>query len=232
VDPASQIESVLLSVEDFLLALERRSWPAFEACFDASATVYLADVPEEPEDVLPWLAVREGWKRVFAADPSQRSRIDAVRRRPRVRLRGDAAIVSFPGDAGDRAIVMGRSADKWLIRDLHLNRLPLKAEAAGSEAATQDTAAVNAGPKVTQMPAWFVPVLVFSLVAIAFLGTMIDRRSAVQITTAVLAVFLGAVTILRSEFGDWFHGATRGDNAPLTGSGALVLAVGAAFLVT
>ena len=48
---------------------------------------------------------------------------------------------------------------------------------------------------------WFVPALVTALIAIALLGPLTDRRSALQMTAAVLAVFVGAVTVLRGEWG-------------------------------
>src|SRR5687768_16401764 len=83
---------------------------------------------------------------------------------------------------------------------------------------------------------WYTPLLVFCLVSIALLAAMADQRSAAQTSFAVLAVFFGAVTILRSDFSAWFRGQgsaeERGMDASLTGCGVLVIAVGAAFLLT
>jgi hypothetical protein len=83
---------------------------------------------------------------------------------------------------------------------------------------------------------WYTPLLVFCLISIALLGAMADRRSDTQTFCAILAVFFGAATILRSEFGSWFRRQTPEERLDLerliTTGGALVIAVGAAFLLT
>ena len=84
---------------------------------------------------------------------------------------------------------------------------------------------------------WYTPLLVFCLVSIALLAAMADRRTTLQTSCAIFAVFLGAATILRFDFGPWFRGAReaareRQVEASLTGCGVLVIAVGAAFLIT
>ena len=83
---------------------------------------------------------------------------------------------------------------------------------------------------------WYTPLLVFCLVSIALLAAMAEQRSVIQTSCAILAVFFGAATILRTDFGPWFkgHDATRARlvEASLTGCGVLVIAVGAAFLLS
>jgi len=83
---------------------------------------------------------------------------------------------------------------------------------------------------------WYTPLLVFCLVSIALLAAMADQRSTTQTFSAILAVFFGAATILRTDFGPWFRdlGAARARllEAALTGCGVLVIAVGAAFLLS
>jgi hypothetical protein len=84
--------------------------------------------------------------------------------------------------------------------------------------------------------AWYTPLLVFCLVSIALLAGLADRRDLVQTFGAILAVFFGAATILRTEFGPWFRGnggmSDRAMEFSLTGCGVLVIGVGAAFLLT
>jgi hypothetical protein len=83
---------------------------------------------------------------------------------------------------------------------------------------------------------WYTPLLVFCLVAIALLGALAGRRDDTQTFGAILAVFFGAVTMLRSELGPWFRepdDTTRTDvELPLNTCGVLVIAVGAAFLLS
>lgn len=82
---------------------------------------------------------------------------------------------------------------------------------------------------------WYTPLLVFCLVSIALLAALADRRSSEQTAFAILAVFFGAATILRADFGPWFKGSQameRSIDATLTACGVLVMGVGAAFLLT
>ena len=83
---------------------------------------------------------------------------------------------------------------------------------------------------------WYTPLLVFCLVSTALLAAMADQRSVTQTTCAILSVFFGAATILRSDFGPWFggpdHTRERLMEVSLTTSGVVVIAVGAAFLLT
>ena len=84
--------------------------------------------------------------------------------------------------------------------------------------------------------AWYTPLLVFCLVSIALLAALADRRDIVQTFAAILGVFFGAATILRSEFGPWFRGGRlmreRGIDVSVTTCGVLVIGVGAAFLLS
>jgi hypothetical protein len=82
---------------------------------------------------------------------------------------------------------------------------------------------------------WYTPLLVFCLVSIALLAALADRRGFEQTACAILAVFFGAATVLRTDFGPWFAGseaAERALDASLTACGVLVIAVGAAFLLS
>jgi hypothetical protein len=234
VESANQIERVIVLVSDFLQALDKRSWHAFEACFARDATVSLSDVPEDPDDLLAWRYIRQGWRQVFTAELSHIGPVDSQGPRPIVELRGTTAFVSFPDSSRrqpqERAMILGLVEGRWLIRHLHVARLPLRPVAPVS-ATTSKAIAVGAGQQ-----GWFVPVLVTALISIALLGALADRRSALQLSAAVLAVFFGVVTVLRGEYGLWLRGSRLLDagvrNVPLTSSGALGVAVGAAFLVT
>ena len=233
-DPASQIERVILVVNEFLQALESRSWRAFEACFASSATVSLSDPPENPDELLSWQYIRQGWRQVFTAELSHIGPLDPEGRRPIVELRGSTAFVSFADNSRrrlqDRAMILGLVEGRWLIRHLHVARLPLRPVAPPAQTAVM-LAAKDVGGQ-----GWFVPVLVTALIAIALLGPLTDRRSALQMTAAVLAVFVGAVAVLRGEWGSWLRAGMIGNagvrDLPLTSSGALGIAVGAAFLLT
>jgi hypothetical protein len=228
VDPTSQIEGVVLAVEEFLRAFERRSWPAFESCFSPYATVSLSDVPDE-DAAVPWQTIRQGWRQVFSVELSRVGPLDPNRGRPLVELRGTSASVSFIGvprhSHEEPALTLRLTEGHWLIRHLNLAKLPLR-----SVAATKPAPA-PAQPAVDQPGVWFAPVLVAALVAIALLGSMADRRDALQISAAVLAVFLGAVTVLRGEVSTWLRNAANRD-LPLSASGVLGVVVGAAFLIT
>ena len=83
---------------------------------------------------------------------------------------------------------------------------------------------------------WYTPLLVFCLVSIALLAATAEQRSTTQTFCAILAVFFGAATILRTDFGPWFRdqdaARARLLEAALTGCGVLVIAVGAAFLLS
>ena len=234
VDPASQIERVIVVVNDFLQALESRSWRAFEACFASSATVSLSDPPEDPDALVSWQYIRQGWRQVFTAELSNIGPLDPERRRPIVELRGKTAFVSFTDSSRrqlqDRAMILGLVEGRWLIRHLHVARLPLRAVAPAAQTPVMPSAVDVGGQR------WVVPVLVSALIAIALLGTLTDRRSAMQMSAAVLAVFVGAVTVLRGEWGTWLRAGMIGSagvrDVPLTSSGALGVAVGAAFLLT
>jgi hypothetical protein len=235
VDRAGQIERVLLAVDDFLQALDRRSWPAFESCFVRTATVYLAEAADAPGLLVPWQEIRHGWRQVFSAEHSRLGPLDPARRRPIIEVEGTTASVSFTGrpTPEDRAMVMRLVEGRWLIRRLNVANLPLRATTVPAKAAQPAPLALPAG--VPDFKGWFVPVLVAALVLIALLGSLSDRRSATQLTAAVLAVFFGAVAVLRRDLGTWFSTGALGEahrDVPLTGSGALVVAVGAAFLVT
>ena len=228
-DQASEIESVVLAVEQFLRALDSRSWPAFEACFSTYATVSLAEVPHDDSDVIFWQIIRQGWRQVFSAELSRIGPLDPDRGRPIIELRGSSAYVSFLGvhrrEHEEPAMSLRLVEGHWLIRHLNVPQLPLRA-VAGPAARPRAVESATGGLNL-----WFVSVLVTSLIAIALLGTFVDRRNAVQIWAAVLAVFFGAVTVLRGEPGAWMRDAS-GRDVSLTGSGALGIAVGAAFLVT
>jgi hypothetical protein len=82
---------------------------------------------------------------------------------------------------------------------------------------------------------WFTPLLVFLLVSIALIAASAGERSDLQTFGAILAVFLGAVTILRRELGPWFQDPatprTLDMDIPVTSGGFLVIAVGAGFLI-
>ena len=76
----------------------------------------------------------------------------------------------------------------------------------------------------------------FCLVSIALLAALADQRSTTQTFCAILAVFFGAATTLRSDFGPWFRSRNavreRFTETSLTGCGVLIIAVGAGFLLT
>jgi hypothetical protein len=226
VDATSQIEGVVLAVEEFLRAFERRSWPTFESCFSRYATVSLSDVPGEDE-VVPWQTIRQGWRQVFSVELSRMGPLDPNRGRPLVDIHGTSASVSFIGvpqhHHEEPALSLRLTGGHWLIRHLNLAKLPLRPVAAARPAPTQ--------PAREKPGAWFAPVLVAALVSIALLGPIADRRDAFQVSAAVLAVFIGAVTILRGEVSTWLRDAANRD-VPLSGSGVLGVVVGAAFLIT
>ena len=127
-------------------------------------------------------------------------------------------------------MILGLVEGRWLIRHLHVARLPLRPVTPPAQTAVM-LAAKDVGGQ-----GWFVPVLVTALIAIALLGTLTDHQSALQMTAAVLAVFVGAVAVLRGEWGSWLRAGMIGNagvrDLPLTSSGALGIAVGAAFLLT
>jgi hypothetical protein len=232
VDPTSEIEGVVLAVEEFLQAFERRSWPSFESCFSRYATVSLADEPGE-DDVVQWQTIRQGWRQVFSAELSRMGPLDPNRGRPLVEIRGTAASVSFIGvprhSFEEPALTLRLTGGHWLIRHLNLAKLPLRSVQAAATPAPAKPAPSK--PAVHQPGAWFVLLLVAALVSIALLGSMADRRDALQLSAAVLAVFVGAVTILRGEVSTWLRNAASRD-LPLSGSGVLGVVVGAAFLIT
>lgn len=225
-DPISEIEPIIVAVENFLEALDRRSWPAFEQSFSSFATVSISTTPED-DDIVFWEIIRAGWRQVFSAELSRIGPLDPNRGRPIVEVRGKSALVYFSGvprrSDDDVAISMTCVEGRWLIKHLSVSKLPLRPLAAAAPQTSEAHAAVCQG--------WFVPVVLAALVAIALLGSLSDRRSAVQLSAAVLAVFFGAVAIMRGELGVWLREASRRDT-PLTGSGALGVAIGAAFLVS
>jgi len=231
VDATSEIEGVVLAVEEFLRAFERRSWPAFESCFSPYATVSLSEVPDE-DAVVPWQTIRQGWRQVFSVELSRMGPLDPNRGRPLVEIRGTSAAVSFIGvpqrSYEEPALSLRLTGGHWLIRHLNLAKLPLRSVAA---ARAEPGKATSAEPARDKPGVWFAPVLVAALVAIAVLGVVADRRDALQISAAVLAVVLGAVMVLRGEMGSWLRNAASRD-LPLCGSGVLGVVVGAAFLIT
>lgn len=226
--PDIQPTEARTAASNLLDALQSRSWSDFEASFHESATVFLS---EDGSDIVPWREIRDGWRTVFATEiqgprPLVRSFELSVEQQ------GTTAFVSFEEKSKAaqrrRAIVLELVDGEWLVQHLHVDRLPLQ-----PVSQTADSRAPEPGTPDGPNQPWFVPALVLSLIAIACLGVTADRRSELQITCAVLAVFLGAVTIVHRELGTWFNGMTRaGSDVPLTSGGALSLAVGAAFLVT
>ena len=234
-DTSSQIERVIITVNEFLQALDTRSWHAFEACFASSATVSLADASDDDLGVLPWQSIRQGWRQVFNAEFSRIGPLEPGRRRPLVELRGSTAFVSFnAGSSEQRAMILGLLNGRWLIRHLNVERLPLRHIARGTQT-PEKRPSVTAASETPSMPFWFVPVLVAALVATALLGIASDRRSTTQLAAAVLAVAIGAVAVMRGQMATWVHSSVQGlsmRDIPLTSGGALGVAVGAAFLIT
>lgn len=218
---------MLLVVEEFLRALDTRSWPAFESCFSSYATVSLTEAPDDDADVVFWQIIRQGWRQLFSAELSRIGPLDPARGRPIVEVRGTSADVSFlgvPRRAHDEPAISLRLVEgRWLIRHLNVSLLPLRPVASERPPSVESD--------FHRQSVWFVPVLVLALVSIALLGTLADRRDSLQLSAAVLAVFFGAVTVLRGEVGTWLRDSGARD-VPLTSSGALGIAVGAAFLIT
>src|SRR5688572_26113616 len=96
-DSASQIERVLVAVNEFLDALDNRSWARFDACFARSATVFLTGTHEEPGGVFSWREFRPGWQQVFSSEQARPGPLDPGRGRPFIQVQGDTAFVSFTG---------------------------------------------------------------------------------------------------------------------------------------
>jgi hypothetical protein len=232
VEASNRIESVILVVNQFLQALDSRSWHQFEACFASSATVCLTDTPSDEEGLLPWQSIRQGWRQVFNAEFRQIGPLAPGRHRPLVEVRGGTAFVSFgSGLNQQRAMILGLLDGHWLIRHLNVERLPLR----GVESKAAEATAQGRDSAAPEIPAWFTPVLVFTLIAMAPLSLATDSRSFIQVSAAVLAVFFGAAMVLRGQVGAWIRDNVDGTlvrDMPLTGSGALGVMIGAAFLIT
>jgi hypothetical protein len=117
---------VELAVSALLGAIESRNWRAFEASLDLDAVIFLPGT--SANRVVMWRDVKETLAALFegsAAGPPM------MRRRPQlaVRVVGDNAFVSFHLQdrrrTGKRALVMDRHEDRWLVRHLHTDRLPV-----------------------------------------------------------------------------------------------------------
>ena len=72
----------------------------------------LSDPPENPDELLSWQYIRQGWRQVFTAELSHIGPLaDPEGRRPIVELRGSTAFVSFADNSRrrlqDRAMTSG-----------------------------------------------------------------------------------------------------------------------------
>jgi hypothetical protein len=180
-----------------------------------------------------WKSIRKRWRQAFKNEPRK-----PRHSRPLVSTftepGGIHAFVSIQGSRSEEAsrlAVMTLVHGRWLIRHIRLARLP-----EGLPRPTDARRPRKASPKapVVTHSTWAAVVLAVALVAIALLGTINEGGRDLQTTAAILAVFLGAVATLNRDLGTWFHGAEAGavTDVTLTFAGALVVSVGAAFLVT
>lgn len=137
--------AVARAVERFLDAFNRLDWDAFRASFADDATTFMpmAAMPERRngrEDVEAAFgaffdAVRRQWAESGREGPP---RLSITPRDLRIRMMGDAAIVTFHlgdpdgGSTGRRTLVLEKRNERWLIVHLHASSLERATVAAGA----------------------------------------------------------------------------------------------------
>jgi len=226
-------------VRDLLLAIESRSWDDFARCFNDKSVIFLADYHDGTGRFVSWPEIRDDWHQAFVDEAARPSRLHghagAV-----VEPIGNHAFVSLGlsgnGGSGQRAMVLGLVGERWLVRHLYLARLPGGTPRPVSKEHPPVEPSEAAPSLAIQEPVSrpsYACVLALALVTIATLGTLRSGGSDVQAAAAIGAIFLGTVATLERDLGAWFHGGeTAAADPRLAYSGALVLLIGAAFLVT
>jgi ketosteroid isomerase-like protein len=122
-----------LALKQFIAAFNALDWPAFQACFAESASLFNPDVPGATS--LHRLDGREAVERSFrgvfdaaAAGSAPPHGPNIVPEHLKIQQFGAAAVLSFEfrraaGSFGRRTIVMAKQADGWHIVHIHASNV-------------------------------------------------------------------------------------------------------------